>query len=161
MAFDMGTLTGWGISEDKAEAIIEKHDEVIKSLKAQIEEAKRESDERKAQAEEAQRMKAELEALKAGESLEAKYTAEKAAFDSFRAEYEARKEDTRKREAYGRIMRAMGVPGKIVSLVEKVLDSSRLRLDEAGNLDNPEALKIEIAQEWESFIPEKKEGKKW
>ena len=160
MAFDKETLTGWGIPEDKAEAIIAQHDEVIYALKAQVEEAEREYNERKAQAEALPGLKAELEALKAGEEWKAKYEAEKAAFDSFKAECEAKEEDARKREAYGRIMWEMGIPWKSSSLVEKAIDTSSLRLDEAGNLNNPEAVKVEIAREWGSFIPAQKGVKK-
>ena len=147
MAFDIATLTGWGIPADTAETIVAQHDEVVAALKEQVEEARQEYEKRKAETE-------------TDAEWKEKYESEKAAFDSFKAEYEARETDTRKREAYGRIMRNIGVPEKIISLAVRVVDTSALRLDKCGNLDNPEAITLDITREYEEFLP-KKGGIKW
>ena len=164
MAFDMETLTGWGIPEDKAEAIIARHDEVINALKAEAEALEREAAELKPRAEEARRIQAEIDAYKegnGGKDYKALYEAEKSAFDALKAEQEVKNTEERKREAYKALCRAEGVQARRLDSIARLIDVSSFRLDAAGNLENPDAIRADIRREWEDLIPAKGKGVYW
>ena len=164
MAFDLEMITGLGIPQDKAERIKALHDETINALSAQVEEARKEYEETKARAEEARRLEAELNAYKegnGGKDYKALYEAEKDAFDALKAEQEAKAKEARKRDAYKALLRAEGISGKVVDSIARVTEVSSFRLDDAGNLDNPEAIRADIRREWGEFIPAKGKGGYW
>lgn len=164
MAFDLEMLTGLGIPQDKAEQIKALHDETANALSAQVEEARKEYEETKARAEEAQRLEAEINAIKeanGGKDYKALYEAEKAAFDALKAEQEAKATEARKREAYIALCRAEGVKARRLDSIARLVDVSSFRLDAAGNLENPEAIRADIRREWEDLIPAKGKGGYW
>ena len=162
MPFDLETITGLGIPQDKAEAIIARHDEVINAMKAEAEALEKEAEELKPRAEEARRLEAELnERKEGGKDYKALYEAEKAAFDALKAEQEAKETEARKRDAYKALLRAEGLSGRVVDSIARVAEVSSFRLDDAGNLDNPEAIRADIRREWGEFIPAKGKGGYW
>lgn len=162
MAFDLEMLTGLGIPQDKAEQIKALHDETVTALSAQVEEARKEYEETKARAEEARRLEAEINDIKnGGKDYKALYEAEKAAFDALKAEQEAKATEARKREAYIALCRAEGVKARRLDSIARLIDVSSFRLDAAGNLENPEAIRADIRREWEDLIPAKGKGGYW
>lgn len=161
MAFDLEAVTALGVPADKAEAIIARHDEVINALKAEAEALEKEAAELKPRAEEARRIQAEIDEYKeanGGKDYKALYEAEKAAFDALKAEQEAKDTEARKRDAYKALLRAEGVQAKRLDNIARLVDVSSFRLDAAGNLENPDAIRADIHREWEDLIPKKKGG---
>ena len=161
MAFDLETITGFGIPEETALEIIARHNEVVDGIKAKTEKIKKEIEEYKPHAEEARQLMAEIEAAKAGGDWETKYKAEKAAFDALKAKQEAKEIEERKREAYKALCRAEGVQARRLDSIARLIDVSSFRLDAAGNLENPEAIRADIRREWEDLIKINGKGGYW
>jgi len=155
MAFDLEMITGLGVPVEKAKQIKARHDETIAALSAEAEKARKEYEETKARAEEARRLEAEIEEVK---DWKAKYEAEKAAFDTLKTEQDAKNTEARKREAYKALMRAEGIPGKLIDKIARYDDVSSFRLDAAGNLENTDAIRANLRREWEDFLPTKQKG---
>lgn len=157
MAFELEDLTGLGISADKAERIKALHDETISKIQADIEAVKQEAEEYKAKAEEAKSLAEEIESIgtdvQTQKEWKAKYEAEKAALDAFRSEQEAKAEIDRKKQAYKALLLEAGVRPRYTDSILRVCDVSSFRLDEGGKLENPEAIKADISNEWADFIP--------
>ena len=158
MAFDLETITALGVPADKAEELITRHDESINALKAEAEALEKEAAELKPRAEEAQRIQAEIAAYKGGKDYKALYEAEKAAFDALKAEQEAKQTEQRKREAYKELCRAEGVQARRLDSLVRLVDVSSFRLDAAGNLENPDAIRADIRREWVDLIPANRKG---
>lgn len=145
-------LSGIGIDDDKAELIIEKHNEVLTEIKD-------ERDQLKAEAEKLQDVQKQLdkylEAEKNGQKdpYKVKYEALKEDFEEFKKGVEAKETTAKKESAYSKLLKEAGVSEKRIAAILKVSDLDSVELDEEGNAKDAEKLKASIKNEWSDFIP--------
>jgi len=150
MGMDIETLTGLGIPQEAAEKIIAKHEETVRELQKEIDRTREEAEAARIGAEQAAKLG---EALKACTDWEAKYWAEKAAFDALKAEQAAKAEEDRKKREYRALLLEEGIKPIVADSILQVTDVSKYRFDDAGRLENPEAVRADISREWAAFKP--------
>ena len=150
MGMDIETLTGLGIPQEAAEKIIAKHEETVRELQKEVDRAREEADAARIGAEQAAKLGEEL---KAGTDWEAKYRAEKAALDALKAEQAAKAEEDRKKREYRALLLEEGIKPIVADSILQVTDVSKYRFDDAGRLENPEAVRADISREWAAFKP--------
>lgn len=87
---------------------------------------------------------------------EARYTAEHAAFEAYKAEIRL-EEDRRKREdAYRKILKDAGIPEKKIGTVLRLCDPAGIRFSEDGTAANADELCARIREEWREIIPSRR-----
>lgn len=144
-------LSGIGIEDDKADLIIEKHQEVLT-------EVKEERDSFKTEAEKIPALEKELADLKAAtddgkeNSYKVKYEALKEEFDSFKSETESKALQTKKESAFRNLLKAVGISEKRIDAVLKVSDVNGVEFDDEGKIKDEDKLKEAIKEEWSDFI---------
>lgn len=144
-------LDSIGIENDKADLIIERHNEVLTEIK-----------------EERDKFKADAEALpdiqkQLNEYKEAEKNAEK---DPYKVKYEALKEDfeeykngiaaketaVKREAAYVKLLKSAGVSEKRIPAILKVTELDKIELDDEGNAKEADKLTEAIKTEWGDFI---------
>lgn len=153
MGMDIETLTGLGIPQEAAEKIIAKHEETVRELQKEVDRTREEADAARIGAEQAAKLG---EALKAqedpGTDWEAKYRAEKAAFDALKAEQAAKAEEDRKKREYRGLLLEEGISPIVADSILQVTDVSEYRFDDAGRIMNPDAVRADISRKWAAFM---------
>lgn len=144
-------LAGIGVDEDKADLIIEKHQEVLS-------EVKEERDSYKEKAEKCDALEKENEELKkasesgADDSYKVKYEALKEEHENFKKDVEAKAAQTKKESAFKSLLKEIGISEKRIESVLKVSDLSKLEFDEEGKIKDEETIKNNLKEEWSDFI---------
>lgn len=147
MAFTRKLLSGLGIEEDKIEAIIDAHTEVVNALKAQ-------ADKYKEDAEKLPNVQKQLDELSKDDGYKEKYTQLKEDFDNYKAEV-AEKETTEKKTAlYKKMLKEVGVSDKRLDTVIKVDGDiiKGIKISDDGKIENVDALKEKTKEAWADFI---------
>lgn len=157
MALSRKFLSGMGLTEEQASAIIEANEETITGLKAQIEEAqtardKAEKDLAKAQ-KELSGIKEAAEKEEGKNPYKVKYEAIKEEFEAYKKDISAKEVRASKREAYKALLKDCGVSDKRIDSVLKVTNLDVVELDEDGKIKDSDTLKKQIKEEWSDFIP--------
>lgn len=148
-------LDSIGIENDKADLIIERHNEVLTEIKD-------ERDKYKSEAESIPELQKQL-----GEYEELKKKAEK---DPYKVKYEALKEDyeeykngilkketaEKKESAYKKLLIDSGVTEKRIPAILKVTDLDSIEFDDDGKIKNADKVTENIKSEWADFISVKK-----
>ena len=149
-------LTTLGIEEDKADQIIERHNEVLTEIKT-------ERDEYKEKAEQLPDIQKQLNDYKEAESkaekdpYKVKYEALKEEYNDYKTKV-TEKETTAKKEAtYRQLLKECGISEKRIDAVLKVSDINAIEYDDEGNVKEGEKLKESIKAEWSDFIETKGE----
>lgn len=144
MAFTRNWLKGLSLTDEQISAIIEEHTSVTDALKAQ-------RDSYKTEADKLPTVQKELDDLKNGEDFKAKYETEHQAFEDYKTQM-AQKEQTEKvRAAYKKLLTDERIKEDRLDMVMRHTDFSAMKLDKDGNLENVDALKKEIGDEWGIF----------
>lgn len=144
MALTRSFLKGYKLDEDVVESIIAEHVSVVDALK-------KERDGYKAEAEKAADIQKELDGIKGGEDWKKKYEDEKKAFDDFKKKTADDAEAAKVRAAYRKLLIEEKIGEKRVDTILKVTDFSKMKLDKDGNLENVDALRKSIGEEWGEF----------
>lgn len=149
-------LTTLGIEEDKADQIIERHNEVLTEIKT-------ERDEYKEKAEQLPDIQKQLNDYKEAESkaekdpYKVKYEALKEEYNDYKTKV-TEKETTAKKEAtYRQLLKECGISEKRIDAVLKVSDINAIEYDDEGNVKEGDKLKESIKAEWSDFIETKGE----
>jgi hypothetical protein len=149
-------LTTLGIEEDKADQIIERHNEVLTEIKT-------ERDEYKEKAEQLPDIQKQLNDYKEAESkaekdpYKVKYEALKEEYNDYKTKV-TEKETTAKKEAtYRQLLKECGISEKRIDAVLKVSDINAIEYDDEGNVKEGDKLKEAIKAEWSDFIETKGE----
>lgn len=144
-------LATLGIEDDKVDAIMEKHSEVVGEIKA-------ERDELREKAEQLPDLQKQLEGYKEAEKNGAKdpyrvkYEALKEDFEAYKKEI-ADKETTAKKEGvYRQLLKDAGVSEKRIDAILKVTDLNSLELDNEGKAIGADKIAESIKAEWSDFI---------
>ena len=155
-------ITAFGIEDNIALQICEKHrevlDEIIKERDGFKEDAEKLADVQK-QLNKANEKIKELEAdnnpdetqKKLEKALEDKKTAEKALAD-YKAEVDSKEKLTKKTEAYKNLLKEVGVSEKRLDSILKVTDIDSIETEDDGKFKNADELKKSIETEWADFI---------
>lgn len=158
MALTRRMLAAMGVEGEKVDEIINAHAETVEALKEERDKARQEAASNKAAAERLPEAEKELEGLKekiregASDPFEPKYEALKKEYEEYKAGVEARDAESRKRDAYGALLKEAGVSEKRINSVLKVTDLSKLELGEDGKPKGADKLAEAIKKEWADFI---------
>lgn len=140
-----------GIEEDKAEAILEKHQEVLTEVKDERDKLKEEAE----KAEALQKQVDELKAITEGaekDPYKVKYEALKEDFEAYKKDISDKQTASKKEEAYKALLKEAGVSEKRLSAVMKVTDLKDFELDEEGKPKEKDKYLASIKEEWSDFI---------
>jgi len=144
-------LLGFGIDEEKADLICERHKEVLNEIIA-------ERDQYKEQAEKLPGIQTQLdqykEAEKKGEKdpYKVKYEALKEDFEEFKKGVKAKEITAKKEAAYSKLLKDAGVSEKRIAAILKVSDLDSIELDDEGKAKDADKLTEAIKSEWSDFI---------
>lgn len=144
-------LTTLGIEEDKAEAIFEKHTEVLTELKDERDKYKEEADKLPA----LQKQLDELKAVAEGadkDPYKVKYEALKEDFETYKADIASKETASKKETAYKALLKEAGVSDKRLSAIMKVTDLKDFELDDEGKAKDADKHLASIKEEWADFI---------
>lgn len=151
MAFSFGRKWLEGILEndelsakEKAQQIMDGHITVTDGLKE-------ERDGYKADAEKAADLQKQLDDLANGEDFQKKFEEEHKAFEDFKKKTASDAEAAKIKAAYRNMLAGEGISEKRLDSILKVTDFTKMKLDKDGNLDNADALKKAINDEWSEF----------
>lgn len=93
-------------------------------------------------------------AVPVSEDWQAKYTAERDAFEKFRREAAAAEEKRAKTDAYRALLGECGIPERHRDRLTKLCDIDSLTFDEDGRLSGHEAIKEGVRADWSELIPQ-------
>ena len=154
MALTRKMLSAMDIPSEKIDEIINAHTETVTGLKEEIDRLKSDIDKLSGVEEELKTTKEDLASVKSND-WEQKYKDTKAAYDTYKADIEAKEKKSIKNSAYRKVLVKAGVSEKridsIIKISAKQIDS--LELDDDGNASNEEDLINSIKSEWSDFIP--------
>lgn len=158
MSLKRSLLNGMGLTEEQVNAIIEAHSETVAGLKAEIEKYRED-------AEQLSEVKKELESLKSESTdngeWESKYKNLSQEFEDFKAKQSEKEIENKKIGKYKEQLVDAGVPETLHDGILRTLDTSKIELDDDGNLVGKEDVLKSIKTDWEKFIPiEQTEGAK-
>lgn len=153
MSLSRKLLESLGLESDKVSTIIEAHAETVDGLKKEIEKYKASNEALESTTKELEAVKSELATLKAdGGDWQKKYEQEKADFEAYKNDREAKDTLEAKKSAYESLLKETGVSEKSISKIIKLTDFSELELDEEGKLKDIDKAQESIKSEWGEFI---------
>jgi len=130
--------------EEKEQQIMEGHIAVTDGLKDKIEGLQAEADK-------AADLQKQLDGLSGGEDYKKKYESTLKEFEDFKKQTASEAEQTAIKAAYRKMLIGEGISEKRIDAIMKVTDFKNMKRDKDGNLDNADALKKSIAEEWGEF----------
>ena len=144
MALTRKFLKGMGLTDEQIESIIDNHSETISGLKDEIDKLKEEG----AKLKEAQK---ELDGLKQGKDWKAEHDKVQKALEDLKKEIAGKEQSEKLWEAYKGLLSDEKIDPKRHAAIRRVTDLSALKLDKDGKLENADALKAKIKEEWGDF----------
>lgn len=154
MALTNALLKSFGIEQDQRDQIMEAHQAVLDSIKAERDELR----DTAAKVPELESKIQELESKQPTEDWEKKHSELMAEFDAYKKKVESDKEDAEKMRLYESIIKEAGITNeKLVGSILGGVDLSKLKISD-GKIEDHDEIKASIAEEWKDFIPV--EGKK-
>lgn len=130
--------------EEKEQQIMGGHVAVTDGLKDKIEELQAEADK-------AADLQKQLDGITGGEDFKKKYEDEHKAFEDFKKQTASDAELTAVKAAYRKMLIGENISEKRVDAIMKITDFSKMKRDKDGNLENADALKKSIGEEWGEF----------
>lgn len=88
-----------------------------------------------------------------GEDWQAKYTAEREAFENYRREVASAEEKRAKSDAYRALLGECGIPERHRDRLTRLCDIDSLTVGEDGRISGCEAMKESIRADWSELIP--------
>lgn len=156
MSFKPSALKAMGIEQENVELIMEMHNDVISSIKADKDKALQEIERLKVEAEKVTNLEKELSKLK---DASEKYTSLKEEYDKYKADVTAKETKAAKTKAYRDMLKEIGVSDKYFDDVVRIADIDSLELDEQGAIKGMEELKTSAKDKWKPYIfSEEKKG---
>ena len=148
-------LTTLGIEDDKADAVIDKHTEVVNEIKTERDQYKEDAEKlSEVQKQLNEYKEAEKKAKENGEKdpYKVKYEALKEEFTNYKQEIANKEIKSKKEEAYKQLLKTAGVSEKRIEAVLKVSDVDVLEFDDEGKVKDSDKLTENIKTEWADFI---------
>lgn len=159
MAFSRSWLKSLSLTDEQVAAIIEEHTAVTDALKEQRDKAKQDAADFKKEADKLPGIQQELDALKGGEDFKAKYEQEHQAFEDYKTQIAQKEQADKVKTAYRKLLTDERIKEDRLDMVMRHTDFSDMKLDKDGNLENAEALKKTISEDWGVFQVTTKEKK--
>lgn len=159
MAFSREFLKSLSLTDDQVAAIIQEHTSVTDALKAQRDKAKEELETAKKEAAKIPEMQKEIDGLKNGEDYKSKYEKEHQDFEDFKAELTKKETAEKVKTAYSKLLADEQIKADRIDFVVKHSDLTNMKLDKDGNLENADAIKKTVGEEWGIFKATVKERK--
>lgn len=157
MALTRKFLTALGIDPEKVDEIISAHSDTVEALKKEISEYKEQAGDTEKLQKDLDQAKKTIEDLNKEDAYKVKYEALKEDFSTYKKEIENEKTNNTKKEAYKSLLKDIGISGKRIDSVAKLVDLNEIKLDKDGNIEGSEDLKKKLSEEWSDFIV--KDGK--
>ena len=145
MSLTRKLLKGMGLTEEQVDTVIEAHTDTVDGLKEQIATYK-------ADAEKLSSVQTELDALKGGEDWKAKYEAEHAAFDKYKADVASQENAAKVKDAYRALLKECKLKEDLIDKAVKMADLSSVKLDKDGKLEKVDELTEAIKSDWAGYI---------
>lgn len=147
MALTQAMLKAMGIEDEKRDQIMEAHQGVLESIKAERDELKEEA----AKVPTLEKAIEEFKASQPTEDWEKKYNELKEEFDGFKTKVEAEQAEMEKARLYRAMLREAGVDERRIEPIMKVTDLSGVGVED-GAISDKETVMKAIAEEWGGFI---------
>lgn len=147
MALTQAMLKAMGIEDEKRDQIMEAHQGVLESIKAERDELKEEA----AKVPTLEKAIEEFKASQPTEDWEKKYNELKEEFDGFKTKVEAEQAEMEKARLYRAMLREAGVDERRIEPIMKVTDLSGVGVEDGAIADRETVMKA-IAEEWGGFI---------
>lgn len=148
MALTRNMLKSMALTDEQVNAIIEEHVNTVDGLKA-------ERDKYKVEADKVEGLEKKIEELKLSlpkEDWEKKFNDEHKAFEEYKVGIEEEKTTNAVKAAYKKLLTANKVGEKHIDSILRVTDTSKMKLDKDGNLEDAEKLSESIKSDWSGFI---------
>ena len=149
MALTRKFLTGFGLTEEQVQAIIEAHTETVNALKDQ-------RDEYKDKADKIPSLEKTIADLKSADDTtnewQEKYEKEHSDFEAFKQAQADKETAVAKTAAYTELLKTAGVAEKRIGAILKVTDLTELELTKEGKLKDADTLTGTIKETWSDFI---------
>lgn len=152
MALSRKFLTALGIDPEKVDEIINAHSETVEALKEEIASYKEKADSVDKLQKDLEKAKATIDDLNKEDAYKVKYEALKEDFNTYKKEIETEKTNNSKKEAYKAVLKEIGISGKRIDSVAKLVDLDKITLDKEGKIEGLEDLKKSLTEEWADFI---------
>lgn len=144
-------LTTLGIEDDKADAIIEKHTEVLTEIKSERDKYKEDAEKLPAIQKQLDEYK-EADKNKDKDPYKVKYEAIKEEFETYKKDIADKEVKAKKTDAYKQLLKDAGVSEKRIEAVLKVSNIDGIEFDDEGKVKDSEKLTESIKTEWSDFI---------
>lgn len=159
MAFTRNFLKTMGLTDEQVSAIIEEHTTVTDALKAQRDKFEQDAKALKAEADKVPGLLKQINDAQGGEDYKGKYEKEHQAFEDYKADIAKQAELAKVKAAYRQLLLEEKINEKRVDSVLKLTDFSEMKIGEDGKLENVDALKKNIGDEWGEFKVTQRERK--
>lgn len=120
-------------------------------LKEKIDNLTSENSRLKADSEKLETVQKELDGLKGGEDWKAKYEKEHTDFEAFKTSVDNEKTLAKKQSAFSKLLADEQINEKHIKDVIRLTDFSKISLDKDGKLENIDAIKKTINDEWSEY----------
>lgn len=145
MALTRGMLSAMGLDEDKVQAIITAHIEVVDGLKAEIKSSKDKADKTEKLEQELAEAKNSLAEL---EKSRSEYETTAAELTKLKESIAAKETRTKKESAITAHLKEMNIPDKWHSRIIKTMDMSAVELNKDNSIKNIDKLDEFVNAEW-------------
>lgn len=145
MSFTRAFLKANGLNDDQITSVMEEHTAIVDRIRNEL-------NGYKADAEKLPQVQQELDALKNGEDFKAKFEKEHADFEQYKQDVARAAETEKVKAAYRKLLQDEKVGDKHLDSIMGITRFDALKLDKDGNLENLDALKKTIADQYGDFI---------
>lgn len=144
-------IIGEGCTDEMETSLISLHHGIVDEIKDRLDEAKADADKYKAEAEKLPELQKQLDELKGSAEYKAKYEKEHQEFESYKQQIADGEELAKKKAAYRKLLTDESISEKRLDAVIRLTDFSKMKLDKNGQLQDVDALKKAIGEEWGDY----------
>jgi transketolase len=147
-----------GLTDEQVGAIIEEHTSVTDALKKQRDDFKEKAEKLPEVQQKLDDLQKDFDKYKEDsgkDNWEEKYNKEHEDFEKYKSDVANRETIAKTREAYKKLLAECNVGDKHIDSILRVTEFKDMKLKEDGSLDNVDALKEKIADDWSGFISSK------
>ena len=146
MALKREMLKGMGLTEEQITAIIDGHTDTVNGLKDQI----------KAATDKAKELEDKLKGFEGGEDWKKQHDQLKKELDELKAANAAREQADKVKTAYKALLEAEKIDPKRHAVILRATDLASLKLTSDGKIENEDAVRGKIREDWADFRTETK-----
>lgn len=150
MAFTRNFLKTMSLTDEQVQAIMEEHTNVTEALKAQRDKFENDAKTYKAEADKLPELQKQLQDAQS-EDYRTKYEKEHQDYENYKTQIAKEAETAKTKAAYRKLLADEKINEKRIDSIMKLTDFSEMKLDKDGKLENLDALKKNIGDEWGEF----------